>query len=99
MSLKSIRAALKSIRVRIAIPVNYAATIGVPYALAQKIATPRNPPKNESLFLGVKKPNQARNKNGAMVRRRLNDLRIDQLGRVYDIFLVSAANLKIAQFS
>jgi len=55
MSLKSIRAALKSIRVRIAIPVNYAATIGVPYALAQKIAAPRNPPKNESLFLGVKK--------------------------------------------
>ena len=37
-------------------PVNYAATIGVPYALAQKIATPRNPPKNESLFLGVKRP-------------------------------------------
>ena len=99
MSLKSIRAALKSIRVRIAIPVNYATTIGVPYALAQKIAAPRNPPENESLFLGVKRPNRARNKNGAMVHRRFNDPRIDQLVSVYDIFLASAANLKIAQFS
>jgi len=54
ISLKSIRESLKSIRVRIAMPVNYAARIGVPFVLAKKIAIYRNPPRNESLFFSVK---------------------------------------------
>ena len=36
-------------------PVNYAATIGVTFVLAKKIASHRNPPRNKFLFFSAKK--------------------------------------------